>query len=95
MQTACGQRFIHDLQSKEECHCNSLQCSGMARRMCRDIGSLACGINYLLCYHSSGAAHSGSAVMKGRAVDSENGSCANNFNSTGSVYTNLSLLRTI
>lgn len=61
----------------------------------QEYGSLVCGITYLSCYHSSGAARSSTAVMKGRGVDSETGSCANNFNSTGSVYTNLCLLRTI
>lgn len=58
-------------------------------------GSLVCGINYLSCYHSSGAAHSGAAVMKDRGMDGETGSCANNFKSTGSVYTNLCLWSTI
>lgn len=61
----------------------------------QEYGSFVCGVNYLSCYHSSGAAPSSAAVMKGRGVDSETGSCANNFNSTGSFYTHLCLSSTI
>lgn len=59
----------------------------------QEYGSFVCGVNYLSCYHSSGAVQSSAAVIKGRGADSETGSCANYFNSTGS--TNLCLLSTI
>lgn len=48
----CGQEFTQDLQSKAECHCNSHQCSGTARRICRSMGVLSVE---LLTYHATTA----------------------------------------